>query len=163
MAFENVDKRLVEALALSQNTAHELGGIITLKPCGLIGFDAIRRAVSFAKCISVEAADQIPNFTDFCPPRGRSRELSPRTPLQSPAQRASSASQGRGQHVRPSGAEARKRLTARPERVPQARFKRPMRILRGLHLLVASRKGARLVLVGGRMTLTISSTGSRIV
>jgi hypothetical protein len=65
MAFEDINERVIKAFAVGEHGGHEFSGIITLDPGGLIGLDAISRAVRFAKGIALETGHQGPDFSDF--------------------------------------------------------------------------------------------------
>src|SRR5262249_17295495 len=62
MAFEHIHERIIKAFAVGENRRHEFRGIIEFEPCGLVSFDAISRAVSFAKGVALEAGDKVPDF-----------------------------------------------------------------------------------------------------
>src|SRR5436305_1053290 len=65
MAFENINQRIIKPLAVGENGGHELGGIITFEPGGLISFYTISGAMRFAKGIAAKTGDQIPNLGNF--------------------------------------------------------------------------------------------------
>src|ERR1700692_2382059 len=70
-ALDRINKLAVEALSVGQDGGKELGGMVTLEPGCLVGFDAVGGAVSSAKCVSLETTDQLPYGLDFigCPAR----------------------------------------------------------------------------------------------
>src|ERR1700730_2344124 len=55
-AFDGIEKLTVKALSIGQDGGQELCGIVTLEPGCFVGFDAVRGAVSSAKCVSLETA-----------------------------------------------------------------------------------------------------------
>src|SRR5205809_192911 len=49
VAFQNINQRSVKAFAVGENGSHKFGGVVMLEPCGLVGLNAVSRAVSLAK------------------------------------------------------------------------------------------------------------------
>src|ERR1044071_10219522 len=65
MAFEHIHQRTVETFAVGEDGSHELRWVMQLQPGGLIGLDAIRGAVRFAKGVAFETDYQFPHFGDL--------------------------------------------------------------------------------------------------
>src|SRR5205085_12400628 len=59
MALQNVNERMVKTFAVREHRRHELGGIITLEPSGLIRLDSVGRAVRTAECRSEEHTSEL--------------------------------------------------------------------------------------------------------
>src|ERR1700730_4733834 len=59
-ALDGIDKLAVEALSVGQDGGKKFSRMVTLEPGCFVGFDAVGGAVSSAKCVSLETADQRP-------------------------------------------------------------------------------------------------------
>src|SRR5436190_24247170 len=59
MTFQNVNERMVDALAVGQHRRHKLDRMVTLEPRALIRLDTIRAAVRFAESVARDSAQQV--------------------------------------------------------------------------------------------------------
>ena len=62
VAFQHINQRVIKSLAVGQHRRHELRGIITFEPRGLIRLDAVGGAVRLAEGVTGKARDQFPHF-----------------------------------------------------------------------------------------------------
>ena len=157
MAFEDIDKRMVETFAVRQDGGHKLGREVAFEPGSLIGLDAVSGAVRLAEGIARKAGDQSPHFLDLlgrmsARPRGR-KELS----ADFLDDTALLLVQGAAQHVGAAGrqagegfAELQDMLLVNDQSVgaPQARFQCRMRVGHRFHALITARERQFLAFVG---------------
>jgi hypothetical protein len=147
VTFEDIDERLVEALAIREHRRHELGRVVSLQPRRLIRLDAVGGAVRFAEGVTVEADHQLPHFRDL----GLAASALARAGGELPADLGDLVpllfDERAPQHVGATGRQAGKGLADlqdllliddQAERTFQARFERRMRIGDRFESLVAA-------------------------
>ncbi len=64
VTFQDIDQRTIKAFAVGEHRRHKFSGIMQLEPRGLIGLDAVRRAVRFTERVATKTRHQFPNFGD---------------------------------------------------------------------------------------------------
>ena len=157
MAFQHINERIVETLAVGQHGGHELRRIIAFQPRGLIRFNAVSRRVSLAEGVTRKTSHQPPNLSNLLvvvsARLGRREELL----LNLRNDGALLFVQRPAQHVRAAGRQAGERLADlqnvflidhQPERVAQYGFKRWMRIGDRFESLIAPCERELLAFVG---------------